>query len=169
MSPPSLQLETRCTLDKVHFVLSEQQRRNPFWSQPATFTLQDSDKGQRVIPKVRVLRTTEMLGARANLISLINRKAYKHSEVIQREAGIQQLTAKQCSLSTNKIAERMCRGSLNVLTKMERGKKLRESSPYLRHSIGTCARWSEISSQQSLILTSTKETLTGSDRLTARH
>ena len=29
------QLETRCTHNKVHFLLSEQQRCNPFWSQPA--------------------------------------------------------------------------------------------------------------------------------------
>ena len=50
------QLETRCTLNKVHFVLSEQQRRNPFWSQPATLTL--LGRGPRFIPKARALSTT---------------------------------------------------------------------------------------------------------------
>ena len=59
------QFETRCTYNKVHFVLSEQQRRNPFWSQPATLSL--LGKGPRFIPKARLLSMKEVLGACARL------------------------------------------------------------------------------------------------------
>lgn len=100
------QLETRCTHNKVHFVLSEQQRWNPFWSQPATLTL--LGKGPRFIPKARSLSTTEVLGACARLNyrlvrafeRYVNREEYKRREATRREAGIQQWTPKQRSLST---------------------------------------------------------------------
>ena len=59
------QLETRYTLNKVHFVLLEQQRRNPFLNQPAKLTL--LGKGPRFIPKGRALSTTEVLGASARI------------------------------------------------------------------------------------------------------
>ena len=100
------QLETRCTLNKVHFVLSEQQRRNPFWSQPATLTL--LGRGPRFIPKARALSTTEVLGACARLNyrlvrafeRYVNRNEYKRKEAIRRELGIQQWAPKQRSLTT---------------------------------------------------------------------
>ena len=101
-----LQFETRCTQNKVHFVLSEQQRRNPFWSQPATLSL--LGKGSRFIPKAGPLSTTEVLGACARLNyrmvrafeRYVKRKEHECKDAILREKGIQQWTTKQRSLST---------------------------------------------------------------------
>ncbi len=47
------QCETRCSHNMVHFVLCEQQRLNPFWSQPATLAL--LGKGPKFIPRARSL------------------------------------------------------------------------------------------------------------------
>ena len=44
------QLETRCTRNVMHLVLSEQQRSIPLWSNPAVHTL--LGKGPRFIPKL---------------------------------------------------------------------------------------------------------------------
>ena len=33
------QLESRCTHNKVHFLLSESERKNPLWNQPSTISL----------------------------------------------------------------------------------------------------------------------------------
>ena len=52
------QFETRCTLNKVHFVLSDQMMQNPIWSQPAVLTL--LGKGPKFIPKARSLSTEEV-------------------------------------------------------------------------------------------------------------
>ena len=100
------QLENRCTRNKVHFVLSEQQRRNPFWSQPATIAL--LGKGPKFIPKARALSTTEVLGACARLNyrmvrafeRYVKRDEYRCKDAVRRESGIQQWTPKRCSLST---------------------------------------------------------------------
>ena len=100
------QFETRCTYNKVHFVLSEQQRRNPFWSQPATLSL--LGKGPRFIPKARLLSMKEVLGACARLNYRMVRAFERHvkreehvrKDAIRRAEGIQQWTPKQCSLST---------------------------------------------------------------------
>jgi hypothetical protein len=59
------QLETRCTRNVVHFILSEQQRCNPIWSNPAVHTL--LGKGPCFIPKARSLTTTEVTTACARL------------------------------------------------------------------------------------------------------
>jgi hypothetical protein len=59
------QFETRCTRNVVHFILSEQQRSNPIWSNPAVHTL--LGKGPRFIPKARSLTTTEVQTACARL------------------------------------------------------------------------------------------------------
>jgi len=59
------QFETRCTRNVVHFVLSEQQRSNPLWSNPAVHTL--LGKGPRFIPKARSLSKMEVQGACARL------------------------------------------------------------------------------------------------------
>ncbi len=68
------QFETRCTRNVVHFVvvhyvvhfvLSEQQRSDPLWSNPAVYTL--LGKGPRFIPKARSLSTTEVQTACARL------------------------------------------------------------------------------------------------------
>jgi len=100
------QFESRCTLNKVHLVLSEQQRLNPFWSQPATLSL--LGKGPRFIPKAGSLSTTEVLGACARLNyrmvrafeRYVKRQEYECKDAIRREEGIQQWTPKQRSLST---------------------------------------------------------------------
>ncbi len=62
-------LETRYTHKMVHFVLSEQQRQNPFWSlsQPATLALLGKGPILKFIPKARSLSMTEVLGACARL------------------------------------------------------------------------------------------------------
>ncbi len=63
-------LETRYTHNMLHFVLSEQQRRqNPFWiqSQPATLALLGKGPNLKFIPKTRSLSMTEVLGACARL------------------------------------------------------------------------------------------------------
>ena len=59
------QFETRCTRNVVHFILSEQQRSNPIWSNPAVHTL--LGKGPRFIPKARPLTTTAVQTACARL------------------------------------------------------------------------------------------------------
>ena len=106
MRMPPQQFETRCTHNMVHFVLCEQQRRNPFWSQSATLSLMG--KGPRFIPKARSLSTTEVLGACARLNyrmvrafeRFVKRNDHNCRDVIRREAGIQSWTPKQCSLTT---------------------------------------------------------------------
>lgn len=70
------QFENRCTHNKVHFVLSEQLRLNPFWSQPAT--LSNLGKGPRFIFVAGPLSTTEVLGACARLNYRMVR-AFKHN------------------------------------------------------------------------------------------
>ena len=47
------QFETRCTRNVVHFVLSEQQRCHPLWSNPAVHTL--LGKGPRFYTKGEIL------------------------------------------------------------------------------------------------------------------
>jgi len=99
------QFEKRCSHNKVHFVLSEQQRMNPFWSQSATLTL--LGKGPRFIPKARPLSTTEVLGACAKLKYRmvraferhVKKKEYEHMDAVRRAEGIQPWTPKQRSLS----------------------------------------------------------------------
>ena len=59
------QFKTGCIDNKVHFVLSEQQRWRLFWSQPATLSL--LGKGSQFIPKAGLLPMTEVLGACARL------------------------------------------------------------------------------------------------------
>jgi hypothetical protein len=92
--------ETRCTHNKVHFVLNEQERCNPLWSQSSTLTL--LGKGPRFIPKVKSLSKSEMQGACAKLgyrlvraLERYARKDYLHKETGQRDAGIQAWTPKQ--------------------------------------------------------------------------
>jgi hypothetical protein len=100
------QFETRCTHNTVHFVLNEQQRRNPFWNQPATLTL--LGKGPKFIPKARPLTSKEVLGACARLNyrmvrafeRFIRRDRYEHMKALQRECGIQDWFPKQRSLTT---------------------------------------------------------------------
>jgi hypothetical protein len=60
------QFETRCTHNKVHFVLNEQERCNPLWSQPSTLTL--LGKGPFFIPKGKSLSKSEVQGACAKLV-----------------------------------------------------------------------------------------------------
>ena len=109
------QFENRCTHNKVHFVHSEQQRLNPFWSQPAT--LSNLGKGPWFIFVVGPLSTTEVLGACARLNYRmvrafkhnVKRKEYECKDAIRREEGIQQWTPMQHSISTE-YAERTQRG-----------------------------------------------------------
>jgi len=90
------QLETRCTRNKVHFVLNKQQKENLFWTQPATLSL--LGKRPKFIPKAKTLSTKEVLGACARLNfrlvrafeRFIRRDEQEHKEATQREAGIQQ-------------------------------------------------------------------------------
>lgn len=99
------QLETRCTWNKVHFVLNEQLGRNPFWTQPSTLTL--LGKGPKFIPKAKSLSSKEVLNACAKLNyrlvrtfeRFIRRNEILQKDAIRREAGIQKWTPKQCSLS----------------------------------------------------------------------
>ena len=100
------QFETRCTHNLVHFVLCEQQRLNPFWSQSTTLAL--LGKGPKFIPKARSLSTAEVLGACARLNyrmvrafeRFVNCDNHKRRDAIRREAGIQSWTPKQCPLTT---------------------------------------------------------------------
>ena len=99
------QFETRCTHNMVHFVLCEQQRQNPFWSQPATLAL--LGKGPKFIPKARSLSTTEVLGACARLNyrmvrtfeRFVRRADHERRDAIRKETGIQSWTPKQRSLT----------------------------------------------------------------------
>ena len=100
------QFETRCTHNLVHFVLCEQQRRNPFWCQPAAIAL--LGMGPKFIPKARSLSTTEVLGACAKLNyrmvrafeRFVRLDEHKRRDAIRRDAGIQPWTPKQRSLTT---------------------------------------------------------------------
>ena len=97
------QLETRCTHNKVHMVLSEQHRRLPFWSNPATISL--LGKGPKFIPKAHSLSSKEIFEACAKLKfrlvrafeRYIRRDEHKYMEDIRRETGIQQWTRNQLS------------------------------------------------------------------------
>lgn len=99
------QLETRCNHNLVHFVLTEQQRRNPLWNQPTTLTL--LGKTPRFIPKARSLSDLEVHGACARLgfrlvrafERFVRKDYHKLRNEAQREAGIQKWTPKQRSLS----------------------------------------------------------------------
>ena len=86
------QFENRCTHNKVHFVLSEQLRLNPFWSQPAT--LSNLGKGPRFIFVAGPLSTTEVLGACARLNYRMVR-AFKHNVKRQRSGGAGTKSAKK--------------------------------------------------------------------------
>ena len=55
------QFETRCSHNKVHFVLSERHRSNPLWNNSAVISL--LAKGPDFIPKPRPLATMEVQGA----------------------------------------------------------------------------------------------------------
>ena len=98
------QFKALCT--QVHFVLSEQQRPIPFWSQPTTLSL--LGKGPRFIPKAGLLSVKEMLGACARLNYSIVRAFERHvkreeyvcKDAIRRAERIQQWTPEWCSLST---------------------------------------------------------------------
>lgn len=89
------QLETRCTNNKVHFVLNAQQKENSFWTQPATLSL--LGKGPKFIPKANTLSMKEVLGACAKLNfrlvrafeRFIRRDEHKRKEAMQHDAGIQ--------------------------------------------------------------------------------
>ena len=59
------QFETRCSHNKVHFVLSERHRSNPLWNNSAVISL--LAKGPDFIPKPRPLATMEVQGACAKL------------------------------------------------------------------------------------------------------
>ena len=99
------QFETRCTHNRVHFVLNERERCNPLWSQPSTLTL--LGKGPRFIPKAKSLSKTEVQGACAKLgyrmvraFERYVRKDYLAArDKAQRDDGIQTWTPKQRSLS----------------------------------------------------------------------
>ena len=99
------QLETRCTHNRVHFVLTEQQRCDPLWNHPATLTL--LGKGPRFIPKARSLSTAEVRGACSRLgYRLVRaferyiRKDYlKERDKALCDAGIQNWTPKRRSLT----------------------------------------------------------------------
>ena len=99
------QFETRCTHNKVHFVLNEQERCNPLWSQPATLVL--LGKGPRFVPKAKSLSKAEVQGACAKmgyrLVRAFERYVRKDyfalRDKAQRDAGIQHWTPKQQSLS----------------------------------------------------------------------
>ena len=99
------QFETRCTLNKVHFVLSDQMMQNPIWSQPAVLTL--LGKGPKFIPKARSLSTEEVQGACARLKyrlvrsfeRYINEKEHERKERMRQEAGIQKWRPKQRQLT----------------------------------------------------------------------
>ena len=146
------QFETRCTHNMVHFVLCEQQRRNPFWSQSATLSLMG--KGPRFIPKARSLSTTEVLGACARLNyrmvrafeRFVKRNDHNCRDVIRREAGIQSWTPKQCSLTTE-----YCRTYVKRFFKCAdengtwRGNQF--LSPFFDH-LSAYVPWSEISLHQ---------------------
>jgi len=144
------QRETRCTHYMVHFVLNEQQRRSPFWSQPATLTLMG--KGPKFIPKAKALSTTEMLGACARLNyrmarafeRFVRRNEHKRMNDVRRESGIHPWAPKHYHRS---LAERIYTAFSNVPTKMEHGET---TNSFLQLSIGICRVWSEISSQQPL-------------------
>ena len=99
------QLETRCTRNKVHFVLDEQLSRNPFWCQPSTLSV--LGKGPKFIPKAKTLSSREVLDACARLNyrlvrafeRFVRKKESEHKKALLRETGIQQWAPKQSSLS----------------------------------------------------------------------
>ena len=99
------QFETRCTLNKVHFVLSDQLMQNPIWSQPAVLTL--LGKGPKFIPKARPLSTEEVQGACARLNYRlvrtferhINRREHELKQQMRQVAGIQKWCPKQRQLT----------------------------------------------------------------------
>ena len=105
MRMTSRQFETQCTLNKVHFVLSDQLMQNPIWSQPAVLTL--LGKGPKFIPKARPLSTEEVQGACARLNYRlvrtferhINRREHELKQQMRQVAGIQKWCPKQRQLT----------------------------------------------------------------------
>jgi hypothetical protein len=101
------QFETRCTRNVVHFVLSEQQRSDPLWSNPAVHTL--LGKGPRFIPKARSLSTTEVQTACARLGYRLVRAFERYVDggyherrtQAMKEEGIRSWTPRQRQLSAS--------------------------------------------------------------------
>ena len=100
-----MQLETRCTHNKVHFVLKDEQRQDPFWRHPTTLEL--LGKSPKFIPKAGKLRPLEVLGACARLQfrmvrafeRFVRRRGRQDMETARQEAGIQPWMPKQSSLT----------------------------------------------------------------------
>ena len=95
------QLESRCTHNKVHFLLSESERKNPLWNQPSTISL--LGKGPKFTIKAKSLTTKEVRGACAKLNYRLVRafsryvyeKDYNKMDETRRAAGLQPWSPKQ--------------------------------------------------------------------------
>jgi hypothetical protein len=115
------QFETRCTRNVVHFVLSEQQRSNALWSNPAVHTL--LGKGPRFIPKARSLSTTEVQTACARLGYRLVRAFERYVDggyhemrmQAMKEEGIRSWTPRQRQLSAS-----FCRSYVSSFFKCQR-------------------------------------------------
>ena len=104
MCSSDLQYETRCTQNRVHLVLNEEEKQNPFWRQPETLTL--LGKGPKFIPKAKSLSTSEVLEACAifkfrmvrAFERFVRKKELKFMDDMRQEAGIIPWTPKRRSL-----------------------------------------------------------------------
>ena len=99
------QFETRCTHNKVHFILSDEHRCNTLWNETATLTL--LGKGPRFIPKAKSLSEDEVRGACARLgyrmvrtfERFIRKDFHEKRKRTMEDAGIRKWTPKQISQS----------------------------------------------------------------------
>jgi hypothetical protein len=95
------QFETRCTHNKVHFILSDEHRYNTLWNETATLTL--LGKGPRFIPKAKSLSEDEVRGAFARLgyrmvrtfERFIRKDFHEKRKRTMEDAGIRKWTPKQ--------------------------------------------------------------------------
>ena len=104
------QLELRCTHNKVHFVLTESERKNPLWSQPGTIAL--LGKGPKFTIKANTLAIKEVRDACAKLnyrmVRAFSRYVYKadynNMDQARQAAGIQPWSPKK-----NYLTPEFCR------------------------------------------------------------
>jgi hypothetical protein len=136
------QFETRCTRNVVHFVLSEQQRCDPLWSNPAVHTL--LGKGPRFIPKARSLSKTEVQTACARLGYRLVRAFERYVDggyhemrmQAMKEEGIRSWTPRQRQLSTS-----FCRSYISSFFKCQRvDGGVWRSNQFLSPSLDRCIR-----------------------------
>ena len=109
------QFEQRCTHNKVHFVLTENDRLNPVWDQPSTITL--LGKGPKFIPMAGTLDKMEVQNACAILkyqvVGAFERHMlqdwYDVQDAMRREAGIQPWSPKRPPLQAEFCQEHVKR------------------------------------------------------------